>query len=279
MFDPFPPGVFDYRLELDAVMNALTKQEPDFFGTWSDQLRFAWSGKTLHDTTERVILVGFDSVCHVPAPFIDRDVTAAFDAGSSISELLETVVVVGLIDGGIHAIHTGLEAVARVVAEREKSGLVTPHRGAQLDDSDRVPEIPFAAERTEPAGPVFPYMHPSPRTYMAAWRQHSPELFAAYREFRAKALALREGLTRKTEELLFVGIDAMIFWPAPLIDHHVHAALNVGATIEELVETVLIAATRRGGMSTIRHGLAAIGRVVDERESAEIAVPRANIVR
>jgi len=258
----------------DDWISGIRRYDAAFFGPWDEQLRRSLTSKVLDEKSASVIVVGLHSLLHVQPVEIERSVDSAFEHGASIAELLEAILHVAILEGGLHCIHDGFEAVENTVAKRSELGLPSPTNGQGLRPEDMIPESPFAVEHVEPVPPVFPYMSPSPRLYMAVWDKFAPASLAAFRQFRAVQFNSRQELSRRSQELLIVAVDAMILWPAPLIDHHVHAAFNVGATLEEQVDTVLLAATQQGGVAALHHGLAALDRVVKEREEAGVLVPR-----
>ena len=91
-----------------------------------------------------------------------------------------------------------------------------------------------------------------PRTggYRLPWhdvfRQYDPEQFEAYRTWQASLVNHKE-LDRKTHELIVIAIDALVAWPSPFIDVHIHGAFDAGATIQEVLESILVAAQFGGG--------------------------------
>lgn len=275
MSAPFPPIVPDAQYPKSVFLKAFEEQDPALFAAWGEQLRRGWSTPELGKRPRQVVIVALESLYHRPTPFIDHQVNEAFEAGSNIEELLEALVHAQVLHGGLHSVHDGLESVERVVQAREKAGLPAPHSGAPLSQTERNAEAPFVIEATKPAGPFFPYMLPSPRVYFQAWKKYAPDLFGAFMDFYAKKGKLRKGLSTRTEEFVVVAIDAAIQWPEPLIDHHLHAAFDAGATVQEQVETIQIACEYSGGeIKVIRYGLNALARVIGQREAAGVAPMR-----
>ena len=89
-------------------------------------------------------------------------------------------------------------------------------------------------------------------------------------------------------ELITTASDAVIRWPDPLLEHHIHEALNRGSNIQEIIEVIMVAAEsvqgasesniagRRlpSGVEIERHGLTALSRVIAERDKAGYKSPR-----
>ena len=275
MSAPFPPIVTGVQYPQSVFLDAFQDQDPDLFAAWGKQIEQGWSAPELDRRPRQVVIVALESLLHRPTAFIDHQVDQAFDAGSNVAELLEALVHTQVLHGGLHSVHDGLESVERVVQRREKMGLPAPRGGTALTAAERAAEAPFVIEATKHAGPFFPYMQPSPRLYFQAWKKYDPGLFAAFMDFFSKKGELRRGLSAKTEELVVVAIDAAILWPEPLIDHHLHAAFDAGASVQEQVETILIACEYSGAdVKVIRYGLQALARVIDQRVAAGVAPKR-----
>jgi alkylhydroperoxidase/carboxymuconolactone decarboxylase family protein YurZ len=158
----------------------------------------------------------------------------------------------------------------------------TPRRGAGLTPADMIPEGPF------PDPPIFPFHTPSPRIYYQAIKKYDPELYDAWMQWNTARFRLRKELTRRMQELLVTGVDAVIRWPAPLLDHHMHAALAVGSNVQELVDVTVVCAEAVQGapdsnvagrrfestVDIIHFALTALDRVIQEREGVGMVVPR-----
>jgi alkylhydroperoxidase/carboxymuconolactone decarboxylase family protein YurZ len=268
----------DSRITLELF----EKFDAMLYATWGEALVRAVESDELDERSRAVIRVALDSVVHWALPIIEQHVNDAFDAGSNIAELLEAVMHVGSLEGGTHGIHDGLEALEMVIQARAKAGLPTPRRGADLKPEDMIPEAAW------PVPPVFPYHDPHPRWHVQVIEKYDPELWPAYVAWNQARFASRKGLTRKMQELLVTAVDVAIFWPAPLLDHHMHAAFEVGATTQVLLETIVLAATSvegarstnlagrvlEGGVASIHYGLTALERVLSERNSRELLAPR-----
>jgi len=125
---------------------------------------------------------------------------------------------------------------------------------------------------------MFPAELTDPQTgkYKAPWmenfQEYEPEFFAKFQEFQEAAKDHKE-IDRKTEELIAVAIHATTRWPSPYINVHIHQAFDAGATIQEVFETIKIAA-RVGASTVYNHGLTAVGNTIRERQKAEAPTPR-----
>jgi alkylhydroperoxidase/carboxymuconolactone decarboxylase family protein YurZ len=231
--------------------------------------------------TRAVVLVATASAVHWPTEAIERFANDAFDNGSCIVELIESVMHLAALESGGHGLHHGLRPLANVIEARRAKGLETPEHGSGLGPDDMAHEAPW------PVPPVFPYHSPSPRTHNLLIATHHPRLWAEYKRWTEARFNLREELTRKRLDFLSVACDVAIVWPEPLLDHHLHAAFEAGATEKELVELIVMVseglyevaaadhprAASAAGLEAARNGLAALSRVLEQRRSHDLLAP------
>jgi alkylhydroperoxidase/carboxymuconolactone decarboxylase family protein YurZ len=104
------------------------------------------------------------------------------------------------------------------------------------------------------------------------WEQYDPDKLALYQQWSNTMLHHRE-LPPKVREFIFVAVDAIVAWPSPYIDGHIHAAFDNGATVQELVEVIEVAGYLMG-VHALNHGLTSLEKVVEERRAAGRSTPR-----
>ena len=106
----------------------------------------------------------------------------------------------------------------------------------------------------------------------ALWREFDPELAKHFSRFFVGRLYAREVLSQKQRELCAVGaLTVRNFWEELHI--HCHAALNVGATDEEVAEVIFQMSTY-GGVPCMHEGLKILKQVLHERgEWKEVKSP------
>ena len=95
------------------------------------------------------------------------------------------------------------------------------------------------------------------------WRAFDPELAKQFSMFYVGRLYSREVLTQKQRELCAVAALAVRGFYEEL-HIHCHAALNVGATREEVAEVIIQMATYAGAPCTVE-GLKTLKKVLQER--------------
>jgi alkylhydroperoxidase/carboxymuconolactone decarboxylase family protein YurZ len=262
-----------------GYVKQLANYDPQLHAAWSKRLDQALARKQLDRRSEMVIVVYMDAIAHWALPVIEQHVEQALDAGSNISELYEAI------DYGpessTHSVHDGLEALWAVVGRREKAGTPAPLHGTPLAAKDLIP----ASAGTPP---IFKWHLPRPRFHQQGREKWAPERAAANRRASAEIAKLPKALSARMSELLTSASDAVIRWPDPLLDHHLHEALNRGSNLQELVEVIMVVAEsvqgasessvsgRRfhSGVEILHHGLSALSRTVAERDKAGWKTPR-----
>lgn len=266
---PSPASTVEQLLELYATYDRAS------WSTWHNQLQRSQRSPELDQRSGAVLIVGLDAVVHWSLPVLERHYEEAFDAGCCIVELIEAVLHLSSLEGGVHAMHDSFEALDTVIRRRRSAGVPVPLSGYGLGPEDMQHEAPW------PVPAVFPYHAPSPRMHNQVLAEYHPRMWEAFKSYRLASFEVRTELTRRMQELLVTACDTAITWPEPLLDHHLHAAYEVGTTTQELVETILLAACavpgaqesslagRRldGGVVALRHGLRGLDRVLEQRLS------------
>jgi alkylhydroperoxidase/carboxymuconolactone decarboxylase family protein YurZ len=264
------------------VVDLYQQYDADRFTTWQPYLAVALDAPELSVKDSAVLTVALDAVSHPALSSVVAHVEAALEAGSCVKELIEAVLHLGNLESGMHGLHDALEAVELAVRARRAGGRPVPIDGPPLSPKDMEPEAPW------PVPPVFPYHSPYPRLHYQVIENYHPQMWTAFKAWRQAQFRLRALLTRRMQELLVTACDTGINWPEPLLDHHMHAAFEVGVTAQEVVETVLLAAVVMpgarlssisgrlldGGPQAMHHGLTALERVLAQRDSRELLARR-----
>jgi alkylhydroperoxidase/carboxymuconolactone decarboxylase family protein YurZ len=256
----------------------LANYDPPLYAAWKKRMDQAIANKKLDKHTELVIVSAMDAMVHWIGPVTEQHIDQAFDAGSNISELFEAMQTGP--ETSTHSIQDGVGALVHVVAVREKAGKPVPLRGAPLTEKDLIP-----SSSTNP--PVFKWHVPMPRTFQAAKDRWQPEIAAIDRRAGAEKAKLPKALSGRMTELITSASDSIIRYPDPLLDHHMHEALNRGSNVQEILEVVMVTAEsvqgasesnvqgRRvhSGVEILHHGVSALGRVIAERDKAGYKTP------
>ncbi len=95
----------------------------------------------------------------------------------------------------------------------------------------------------------------------------SPDLARYIIEYPYGDVFCRDGLSDQQRQIATIAALAAIGYTNPELKVHIHGALNVGLTEEEVVEIMILMSVYAGFPATI-HGLRAAQEVFDERASA-----------
>lgn len=259
-----------------TVLQDIEIHEPEIFDNWGARIRKAAKDPEIDNKLRELMIIAAGVILHWPSERMDLGlhVNKAFEAGASMAELVEMIAFVAGLEGGAHVMHGGLEIVERVALEREAAGLPVPSRGLDIPPS-AVPAT-YAPPMLEP---------PFARPFLRIWHTYHPASHVKFVEFWSQLYPLTadwfslEGrqLDWKTRELLIVAIDSIMFWPMPLIDHHVEEAFNAGATGQEVLEVVMAMALVPGGALSIprvfRHGVMGLERTMRDRQLRGVPTP------
>ena len=96
----------------------------------------------------------------------------------------------------------------------------------------------------------------------------SPDLARYIIEYPYGDVFCRDGLSDQQRQIATIAALAAIGYANPELKVHIHGALNVGLTEEEVVETMILMSVYAGFPATI-HGLRAAQEVFDERASVQ----------
>lgn len=97
----------------------------------------------------------------------------------------------------------------------------------------------------------------------------SPDLARYIIEYPYGDVFCRDGLSDQQRQIATIAALAAIGYTNPELKVHIHGALNVGLTEEEVIETMILMSVYAGFPATI-HGLRAAQEVFDERASADL---------
>jgi AhpD family alkylhydroperoxidase len=93
--------------------------------------------------------------------------------------------------------------------------------------------------------------------------QHAPGRLQDWLRYASRTKEL-SALDPKTRELIIIAIDSLTQWK--YLDGHVEAALDHGATVEEIIEVLVVVGYLKGPHAWVS-GLEALGRVLAARET------------
>jgi len=112
-------------------------------------------------------------------------------------------------------------------------------------------------------------VHPT-RLWMEMFAEYDPDILTAWHEYNQKILKHKE-LDLKTREFIITAIDAVAGWK--YITSHINQAFELGASIQELVEVMVVCGFIKGPHAW-SFGLSYLDEVIRERRAAGLPTPR-----
>lgn len=203
----------------NPVWEQLAAWDPEWFALFSRMGASPWTNGILPDKTIEFLCIAGDAACtHMYAPGVRRHIRAALDLGATREEILEVLKLTSAL--GIHACNLGVPILAEELAAL----------GRDLGPS--AVDHPAVAA-TKAAGRWNPLWDK-----LAEW---DPEWTALFLQMGSSPW--RAGiLDAKTIEFLCIGVDASAtHMYAPGVRRHIRAALDLGATREEILEVLKVA--------------------------------------
>ena len=111
------------------------------------------------------------------------------------------------------------------------------------------------------------------REWMEMFAEYDPDILTAWHEMAQKLMKHKE-LDLKTREFIIVAIDAVEAWP--YIDVHIDQAFELGASIQELIEVMVVAGFVKGPHAWA-WGLSHLSKMIQRRKEAGFATPRSRV--
>lgn len=199
------------------------EQRPLFFDRFAAMVAVPAERRSLSPVDRALIgvaLVG--NVANTKWSRFEAQQTVALDAGATREQIRDVLQLVSIMS--IHAMTTSVPALMRVLVER---GLAP---GRSLDDRQRSLKEDFERRRG--------YWHETWDDVLVL----DPEMFAAYTEFSTSA-AEEGSLGTRLRELIYIAIDSVpTHLYVPGVEIHARNALDAGATADQILEVIEIAA-------------------------------------
>jgi alkylhydroperoxidase/carboxymuconolactone decarboxylase family protein YurZ len=218
----------------DDRWQAVLDLDPEFLAAYSGFAGVAQRQRHLDAKTQAFIGLAVDAATtHLHAPGIRDHIGAALAAGATRQEVMEVLECTATL--GIHAMNVGVPVLVEVLAEK---GIRT--EPAPLDAEQKRIKADFTRQRG--------YWNPT-------WDEMlelTPELFEAYTAFSSHPW-LHGTLSPKLREFIYIAFDTSSTHLYRVgLKLHIENALGYGATPQEILEVMEIAAVI--GMHTVTTG-------------------------
>ncbi len=162
------------------------------------------------------------------APQLRYHIQGARNVGWSPREIVEILILV-TVYAGFPAALNGISAAREVFEQRGDMPLNNKAALESTDASDRYTQGMQTLQRVSGS---------SGTAVVESLKDIAPDLGRFIIEFSYGDVISRSGLDEKTKELATIAMCTALGTVQPQLAVHIHAALNVGATTEEVVETI-----------------------------------------
>lgn len=198
--------------------------DPEFLLAYLNLSAVPWRKNHLDDKVKEFIYIAIDAnATHMYLPGVRQHIKAALELGATPQEIMEVLELSATL--GIHAMNIGVPILVEVLQEK---GLRTGP--APLTEYQEQLQADFTSTRG--------YWH----AFWDEMLELDPEMFAAYTEF--SSVPWRSGtLAPKVKELVYIAFDtAATHLYTKGLKLHIENAIGYGATPEEILEVMEIAA-------------------------------------
>jgi alkylhydroperoxidase/carboxymuconolactone decarboxylase family protein YurZ len=208
----------------DESLESVLELDPEFLDAYRQFSAVPWRKNHLDAKTKEFMYLAVDAAAtHLYGPGIRQHVRAALAVGATVQEVMEVLECVATL--GIHAMNIGVPILVEVLEERGmRDG------PAALSEYQEQVKADFTRDRG--------YWHP----FWDEMLELDPEIFAAYTDF--SSYPWRNGtLSPKTREFIYIAFDtAATHLYVKGLKLHIENALGYGATPQEIIEIMEIAA-------------------------------------
>lgn len=211
--------------EWDDSWEAILELDPEFLATYAEFVGVPYRKQHLDAKTREFIRIVVDAnITHLHAPSVRRHIRAALEAGATPQEIMEVLECSATV--AIHAMNVGVPVLLEVLGER---GIRTGP--APLDAYQER----LKSEFTERRG----YWNPTWDELL----ELDPEIFEAYTTFSSHPWT-HGSLPPKIKEFLYIAFDTSSTHLYRVgLKLHIENALGYGATPQEILEVMELAAT------------------------------------
>lgn len=231
------------------MWEAVARLDPEFLDAYRELSMVPMRSSHLDAKTKELIFIAVDAnATHMYLPGVRQHIQTALRAGATPQEIMEVLELTATL--GIHAMNIGVPLLVEVLEEQgRRSG------PAELDPRRQALKDEFTANRG--------YWH----EFWNEILELDPDMFEAYTNF--SSVPWKTGtLEPKIRELIYCAFDASAtHLYVKGLKLHFENALNLGATVGEILETLEIASCI--GIHSVT---SAVPILVEEAEAAGIAI-------
>ncbi|WP_256959622.1 carboxymuconolactone decarboxylase family protein [Sphingobacterium sp. JB170] len=240
----------------EKVINGLKDVSPDL-GKYIIEYSFGdiYSREALGLKSKEIAVVAALTAMGNAAPQLQVHLNGALNTGSSINELKEVILQMSVYSGFPSCINA-MNMLKEVLAERRTQGVI---------DSIGETATNISSDRLELGKKVLSSIDNSIVDKLKnAYDDISPELTQFVMEYAYADIFSRKNLDRKFRQIATIAALTALGNAASQLKFHINAGLNIGLTVEEVKEIMLLMTVYAGFPAAI-NGTNSLKEVVEER--------------
>ena len=215
-----------------------------------------YTRETLDLKTKEIAVVAILTAMGTAQPQLKVHINGALNTGSTISEVKEVILQMSVYSGFPSTIN-GMNTLKEVLEERQ-------HRGIQDEIGNPPSETDNADRLTRGTQALSALDSLQVARLKNAYANFSPELVQFTLEYGYGDIFSRDNLSKKNRQIATISALTAMGTAKPQLKFHIHAALNIGITTEEIKEIMLLMTIYAGFPAAI-NGTNALKEVIAER--------------
>lgn len=215
-----------------------------------------YTRETLDLKTKEIAVVAILTAMGTAQPQLKVHINGALNTGSTISEVKEVILQMSVYSGFPSTIN-GMNTLKEVLEERQ-------HRRIQDEIGNPPSETDKADRLTRGKQALSALDSLQVERLKNAYANFSPELVQFTLEYGYGDIFSRDNLSKKNRQIATISALTAMGTAKPQLKFHIHAALNIGITTEEIKEIMLLMTIYAGFPAAI-NGTNALKEVITER--------------
>lgn len=241
----------------ERVINGLKDISPDL-GKFVIEYSFGdiYSRDGLDLKSKEIAVVAALTAMGTAQPQLRVHLNGALNTGSSISEVKEVILQMSVYSGFPSCIN-GMNALKEVLKERQTQGI--------SDDTGEGPKPTSSSDRLQLGEEALSQLdNQQAERLRNAFNEFSPELVKFTLEYGYADIFSRDNLDKKHRQIATIAALTALGNAQPQLKFHIHGGLNIGLTVDEVREVMLLMTIYAGFPAAI-NGTNVLKDVIAER--------------
>jgi 4-carboxymuconolactone decarboxylase len=241
----------------EKVINGLKDISPDL-GKFIIEYAFGdiYTRDGLDLKSKEIAVVAALTAMGTAQPQLKVHINGALNTGSNINEVKEVILQMSVYSGFPSCIN-GMNALKEVLKERQEHGIIDSV-GKTATDTNELDRLKLGEEELSKLDSL------QIARLKNAYSDFSPELVKLTLEFGYADIFSRDNLDKKHRQIATIAALTALGNAQPQLKFHINAGLNIGLTVENIKEIMLLMSVYAGFPSAI-NGTNILKEVVNER--------------